>query len=263
MKTYLLVWNPIRWPWEHIEKNIEEVNKFGKCSENWSCANNKSIEQGDRVFLIKVGTEPKGIIGAGYVITPPYPGKHWSGENKETLYVDVEFEALLNPDKEPILTLDILKVGKLAAQHWTPQSSGISIKPELVDELEAVWFDFLNTANIRHNPFTEVKEIYTEGSVNQVTLTKYERNPFARNACIDHYGFSCTVCNFNFEHVYGSLGKEFIHVHHLIPVSSIKKEYVVDPVADLRPVCPNCHAMLHRKKEGITIEILKSKVLNS
>jgi hypothetical protein len=51
---------------------------------------------------------------------------------------------LLNPDKEPILTLDILKTGNLAAQTWTPQASGISIRPELVDELEGVWLDFLH-----------------------------------------------------------------------------------------------------------------------
>ena len=260
MKTYLLVWNPKRWSWDHIEKNIEEVNKFGWCSENWSCGNNKSIEPGDRVFLIKVGTEPKGIVGAGTVMTSPYEGKHWSGENKETLYIDIEFEALLNPEKEPILTLDILQVGKIAKQHWTPQSSGISIQPELVEELEAVWFDFLKTSNIRHNPFKE-EETYTEGSSNQVTLTKYERNPYARKVCIEHFGYSCSVCGFNFEEVYGVLGKDFIHVHHITPIAKVKGEYPIDPLSDLVPVCPNCHAMLHRQKDGIPLEELKSLLL--
>jgi 5-methylcytosine-specific restriction protein A len=91
-----------------------------------------------------------------------------------------------------------------------------------------------------------------------VTLTVYERNPFARKACLNHYGYVCKVCDFNFETTYGEIGKYFIHVHHLRHIATIGEAYVVDPIKDLRPVCPNCHAMLHRKKEGLSIEFLKS-----
>ncbi len=148
MSTYLFVWNPKRWAWDDIEQNIRQIDKTGKCSERWSCGDTKSIKPGDRIFLVKVGTEPKGIIAAGFATTTPFPERHWSGENKEAFYIDIDFEVLLNPDEEPILTLQILKTGNLTAQNWTPQASGISIKPELVDELEAVWFDFLITQKI-------------------------------------------------------------------------------------------------------------------
>jgi 5-methylcytosine-specific restriction enzyme A len=40
----------------------------------------------------------------------------------------------------------------------------------------------------------------------------------------------------------------FIHVHHLTPLSSLGTDYEVDPIRDLRPVCPNCHAVLHRRE---------------
>ena len=66
MNTYLIVWNPKRWTWDYIEESIEQFEKFGRCSERWSCGNAKSIKPGDRIFLIKVGTEPKGIIGSGF-----------------------------------------------------------------------------------------------------------------------------------------------------------------------------------------------------
>ena len=165
-------------------------------------------------------------------------------------------------EKEPILTLDILKQGKLSLQNWLPQASGISIRSELVDELEAVWFDFVSTQKIRHNPFTpadiEEQTVYTEGTPIQVTLTKYERNPFARKACIAHYGLSCSVCDFNFEQAYGDIGQNFIHVHHLTQVAKVGNQYLVDPVQDLRPVCPNCHAMIHKRKDAISIEELQS-----
>lgn len=85
-----------------------------------------------------------------------------------------------------------------------------------------------------------------EGAKLTVKVNKYERSPAARRLCLKHWGFDCTVCGFNFERNYGGRGSEFIHVHHLKPVSEIGESYEIDPVNDLRPVCPNCHAMLHR-----------------
>ena len=71
----------------------------------------------------------------------------------------------------------------------------------------------------------------------------------ARKKCIEHYGAKCAVsnCGFDFEKLYGDIGKGFIHVHHLTQLSDIGQGYEVDPIKDLRPVCPNCHAMLHQK----------------
>lgn len=31
----------------------------------------------------------------------------------------------------------------------------------------------------------------------------------------------------------------------------------IDPISDLRPVCPNCHAMLHKKNPPYTIDELR------
>lgn len=65
MNTYLFLWNPKKWSWTTLEQDIEEVDLTGRCSQRWSCGNTKSIQPGDRIFLLKVGTEPKGIIAAG------------------------------------------------------------------------------------------------------------------------------------------------------------------------------------------------------
>lgn len=101
------------------------------------------------------------------------------------------------------------------------------------------------------------KEQFYEGAVKQITVNSYERDVKARQKCIEIYGLNCAVCGFNFEEKYGKLGKNFIHIHHLNPLSEIREEYIVNPERDLRPVCPNCHAMLHRKKEILSIEELK------
>jgi 5-methylcytosine-specific restriction enzyme A len=261
MTTYLLLWNPKRWTWETLEQDIEQVDLTSKCSQRWSCGNTKSIQPGDRIFLLKLGTKPKGIIAAGFATSTPFHEKHWNGENKDALYINVDFEVLLNPDKEPILTTDILNIGNLAQQNWRPMGSGNSIKAEIVEELEAIWFDFLTTQKIRHNPFiptdNETQKTYTEGAPNQVFVTKYERNPFARKKCLDHYGFLCSVCGFNFETTYGQIGKDFIHVHHLTQVATIGKIYEIDPIKDLRPVCPNCHSIIHKRKKAFSIDEMK------
>ncbi|MFV1977656.1 MAG: HNH endonuclease [Candidatus Scalindua sp.] len=105
-------------------------------------------------------------------------------------------------------------------------------------------------------------ETLFEGIKKTVIVNSYERNPIARAKCIEYYGAQCVVCNFNFEKEYGDIGKGFIHVHHLTQLSDIGQGYEVNPINDLRPVCPNCHAMLHKKQPPLTIEQLKSKSHN-
>lgn len=95
-----------------------------------------------------------------------------------------------------------------------------------------------------------------EGAKKQVTVNAYERDPTAKPRCLKKWGTACTVCGFDFGVAYGELGAGFIHVHHLRPLHTIGKEYVLDPENDLRPVCPNCHSMLHRRKETLSIEEL-------
>lgn len=100
---------------------------------------------------------------------------------------------------------------------------------------------------------------YTEGMRLRVELNKYERNLQAREACLRAHGTTCAVCGMNFARVYGPEFAGIIEVHHKVPISEIGEKYVVDPVKDLIPVCPNCHAALHSKKGGVyTVEELKS-----
>ncbi|MCS7087453.1 MAG: HNH endonuclease, partial [Thermoflexales bacterium] len=103
-----------------------------------------------------------------------------------------------------------------------------------------------------------VEQAFVEGAKKQITVNAYERSDKARQKCIAHYGLNCAVCGFNFEKAYGEIGKGYIQVHHIVPLSSVKKGYKVNPINDLRPVCPNCHAMLHRRDPPYTIEELKA-----
>ncbi|RYF91900.1 MAG: hypothetical protein EOO03_00210 [Chitinophagaceae bacterium] len=103
----------------------------------------------------------------------------------------------------------------------------------------------------------DITEQLFEGAKKTIVVNAYERNPKARKLCIEHWKAICAVCEFDFEKNYGEIGKGFIHVHHLTPVSKIGEQYEVDPINDLRPVCPNCHSMLHRQNDTLSIDQLK------
>ena len=105
--------------------------------------------------------------------------------------------------------------------------------------------------------YPEDNEKLYEGALVTVKANKYERNQKARKECVAKKGYLCLVCGRDFEATYGEVGKNFIHVHHLTPISSIGKEYELNVDTDLVPVCPNCHYMLHRKNPPYTIKELK------
>lgn len=102
-----------------------------------------------------------------------------------------------------------------------------------------------------------------EGATTTIAINAYERNPKARKRCIEHYGAICKACEFTFQGKYGSIGQGYIHVHHIMPLSEIKEDYIIDPIRDLLPICPNCHAMIHSRKPTYSIEELREIIKNN
>ncbi len=115
-----------------------------------------------------------------------------------------------------------------------------------------------NTAQAIYPDDIPNDEVFPEGASRQVSVNAYERNSEARRRCIAHYGTRCCVCKLDFAEMYGEIGRGFIHIHHLKPLSEVGHEYQVDPIADLRPVCPNCHAMIHRRNPAYSIEEVRA-----
>ena len=107
------------------------------------------------------------------------------------------------------------------------------------------------------------KIFLVEGQKAIVTSVGIERNAIARRKCIEHFGLICVVCEFNFFEIYGEAGKGFIHVHHLNPIAESDGVRIVDPVNDLRPVCPNCHAIIHRGPSLRSIKEMKKLLSKS
>jgi 5-methylcytosine-specific restriction protein A len=146
MTAYLLTWNPERWNWSYLQKSIAEVKTQGSCRDRWGCGATKKIVPGDRVFLMKLGKQPRGIVASGWVTTRVYEDLHWDEMARQrgetTLYIDVRFDTLLDPEID-IFPRAALDSGIYTGMHWEPRASGVTIPGDIAAQLEEDWAQFL------------------------------------------------------------------------------------------------------------------------
>lgn len=164
----------------------------------------------------------------------------------ETLKYNNSWIAVFNGD-------EVRKKGKVYF-NWI-------LKPNMIAAIEELnFFDILDVfpEEIQSDNLQEL----IEGAKKKIVVNAFERNSKARKVCVEYYGYKCYVCNFDFGDFYGPEFEGKIHVHHLKALSEIREEYKIDPINDLRPVCPNCHLALHSSKGNIpyTIEELQKKL---
>ena len=261
MPTYLFAWNPSRWEWKDLHTDAAKVLHTGHVDGRWSSGNTKDLPEGSRFFLIRLGVEPKGIVGSGVTLSAPTYSPHWNSaraaKGEEALYCDIRFDFL---SKEPLIRWEELVAPPFASFRWGIQSSGIRIPERTSGELERLWEERTATDSVFLADEIDHPAEYPEGARRQVTVNAYERNPQARAACVAHYGAQCQVCDVVLEKRFGDIAAGFIHVHHIVPVSAIGKGYNVDPINDLVPVCPTCHAILHRRTPPLSIKEARAKL---
>lgn len=101
--------------------------------------------------------------------------------------------------------------------------------------------------------------LHVEGRRIEKKSIAYERSPLARRACLEHYGYKCVICGMDFGDKFGEEFSGLIEVHHLEPLSLSKEEHEIDPIKDLVPLCPNCHRMIHKKRDRpFTLEEMRT-----
>ena len=251
MPTYLFAWNPKRWTWNELDEQVERVGVLGYADDRWSTGNTKDLPAGSRYFLIRLGSPPKGIIGSGITLTDPRLGPHWDRNRDaeaEALYANLRFDFL---SRDIIVTYEELQRPPFASFHWGVQSSGIRIPETLAAALEKIWA--IRIGRRGDLPVGANASLLPEGATRHVTVNTWERNPIARAACLAHHGSRCKVCEIELSERFGPIASGFIHVHHIVPLSSIRKIYHVDPVKDVVPVCPTCHAVLHLRVPPLSV----------
>ncbi len=148
MKTWLFTWNPRLWAWDNpltgYKEMRNEVETAGFSYSKWTCGTNKSILPGDRIFLIRLGMEPRGIIASGYALTPVFEGTHWNPEKREAgckaRRIYIRFDKILDVDRGILEMDDLKRISETMC--WSAQSSGISIPDDTATKLEQIWKDY-------------------------------------------------------------------------------------------------------------------------
>ena len=135
-KGFLLGWNPNskEWHWDY-EKVYSEIQNGKKPIVRWTIPERKELKVGMEVFVIKLGTAPKGIIAHGYIIEIPY--KH---------EIKIEFDSIQNADdKKEIISLTELK-NKFKPKAWDSQGEAVGsyIDETILPELRKMWNILIN-----------------------------------------------------------------------------------------------------------------------
>lgn len=251
MATYLLTWNPDRWGWEEQAACIAEIRRGGTVAGKWSCGRTRRVVAGDRLFLMRCGRGDAGLIASALATGVPYHAQHWDERSPgrgEALYVSLEWDVV---SSEPIIGRAEL-LAEYPSVHWRTQLGGIRIEPDTARRLEHEW-QRRAEPTFEPLPDQEHRIVYREGATRMVVVNAYERSRRARQACLDCHGRVCSVCGLDPKRRYGEDAERIIQVHHLTQISRIGHEYALDPVRDLRPVCPTCHAILHMTDPPRTI----------
>ena len=257
---FIMTWNPPNWDIspEEYESRVMKTARGHTVREPWSTGGRKSgIAVGDEVVLFRQGAY-RGLIASGHATSEiglSDDGRHRVGVAWET-WVQLE-------DRLPV---EILR--ECAPRFKTAvRASGEKLSPEQATTVRQHWADWLGQPTAlsgdEAGALLDGSPIIAEGAKARVVVNRYERSRRAREACLAHHGYACNACGLRFEERYGEIGRGFIHVHHITPMAQVADDpgYKLNPVEDLVPVCPNCHAMLHSSSsKTLTVEELRDRI---
>lgn len=228
-------------------------------------------ESNDNFFYVKLTI--KDDIRLTIFAEPQKYGKQFvdiiNSSNKEKRQIFVEYWANLGETKVALkVNGSNVSMNSFVEnqQKWNSFSLRYSISP-FYEKVEDREHNILYAASSIIAMILSICEYsiigYEEGAQVLTLSQKYERNPINRRLCLINKGYKCTVCGFDFEKSYGTIGKNFIEVHHSLPVSMMEENHIVDPIKELFPLCPNCHAMIHKKTPPYTLDELRQIMENA
>jgi len=175
------------------------------------------------------------------------------------------FRAMLGSqiEKFPELSIDLspsapsndtafYEAGNICAKFY-PKSK-LPNEDQLIGDLAAVLhlYESLITSETNSEASTiqegdEPPEMHYEDATQFRMHKRIERNANLSKRVKELLGYTCQVCNTNFEQLYGVIGKHYIEAHHLRPLASLKgKKVAMNPEKDFAVLCANCHRMIHR-----------------
>jgi predicted HNH restriction endonuclease len=225
-----------------FRQQIERGAKGGQT--DWTCP--KHAEIGELTFFIVLG---EGVLATGLVASTPKPvPKSWESFHGR-YHARIKNVQLL---AAPVPMVSLIR----SFPNWRypnyPRSYA-TVESPLAEKI----VDFIARTDSVIVDDSFHSSVIVEGTPRTTSVVQYERSKKARERCLEHWGYSCVVCGIEFGEIYGPDFMNFIHVHHVEPVASKKKAYRLSPVRDMRPICPNCHAVAHRSEPPFSVADIK------
>ncbi|MET4061940.1 5-methylcytosine-specific restriction protein A [Arthrobacter sp. UYP6] len=253
MAAVVLGWNPAtafgagpgRTDFAAAAATVDSTGLFGT---RWRVGRGQRLDLGTDVWLFAQGRHGRGLLGHGIVASAPQPGAALPA--RLGLLAGIVFDLLLTPGDALPAELLTASVPDL---NWNAvRSTGTIVPAQAQASLRSAWASYLRSLPVPEgwqgavDPTIPLPGSMPQDTLRQVAVNRFEHDPDAVQRCVAFHGTSCAACGLSMQQIYGPAGAEYIQVHHIVPPAAIGPDYVLDPVSDLLPMCPNCHAMSHR-----------------
>lgn len=238
MSAVLLGWDPV-WPeaWQpDYASAAAGAADAGMFRAVWDITGAPSIEPGADTWFVLPGAH-EGVAGHGVVVSYPYAISDAEADpDGPVTVVDVDIDLLL-PLGDQIPLSGLLPSGTL------PESGILLLDRDEEADLRAAWA--LQLAALPSPATAVIPGTLPQEALRWSLASRYENDPDATRICLVHHGPACSACGFEFRAAFGENGSGMMQVHHIVPPRLVQDGYELDPVTDLVPLCPNCHAMAH------------------
>jgi len=194
-RTFIITYNPLKWPESEIQKLINRLNDASEVIGRWTFGSPKKCKIGDRVFLSRVGPKKPGMIGSGHIASDPRLEPNFQKPEKPSWYVDIRFDFLSpTPDTVIITHKELSSLLKVGPKAFTPIQSGVPFKGDQA-QLEKIWKSLTGVKDI--DIIKDLEEIRTDQELNdtekeQLTKCRIGQGKF-RDELRKYWGDTCAI----------------------------------------------------------------------
>jgi hypothetical protein len=139
--TFILMWNPSISSVTMDRHNNNIKHMLTECF-NWSVWDYKKAKCGDRFFMVRVGEGNTGIVMSGVFDSHPYEAEDWSGKGRQTFYMDMIPNLILNPETAPMIKTKELQEA-IPTFDWNGGHSGRLLTEDEARKMESLWQQFI------------------------------------------------------------------------------------------------------------------------
>lgn len=139
--TVILMWNPDISS-VTMEDHNECIPKMLSDYFNWSVWEHDKAKIGDKFYLVRCGSGKTGIVMSGIFDSNPYELDDWSGQGRQTFYMDMLPNVILDPEQAPMITTEELEQ-VIPTFNWKGGHSGRLLTQEEAKALEEMWAKFI------------------------------------------------------------------------------------------------------------------------